>query len=53
MKKQSFKIVGCIKNRELRNLWIRFCSFNLKKKLLKFYIWSQLCMLLKLGHFGK
>ena len=30
-----------------------FHNFNLKKKLEKFHIWSQLCMLLKLGHFGQ
>ena len=36
MKKQSLKIVGCIKSTELRNLEICFCNFNLKKKLGKF-----------------
>ena len=53
MKKQSLKIVVCIKTKELRNLGIHFYSFNLKKKLEKFYILSQLCMLLKYGLFGK
>lgn len=30
-----------------------FYNFHFKKKLEKFYTWSQLRMLLKLGHFGK
>ena len=36
-----------------KTLFTSKLDLNLRKKLLKCYIWSIACMVLKLGHFGK
>ena len=36
-----------------KTLFTSKLDLNLRKKLVKYYIWSRLCMVLKLGHFGQ
>jgi hypothetical protein len=36
-----------------KNLFTSTLDLNLRKKLAKCYIWSVVCMVLKLGQFGK
>jgi hypothetical protein len=36
-----------------KTLFTSKLDLNLRKKLAKCYIWSVVCMVLKLGHFGK
>ena len=36
-----------------KTLFTSKLDLNLRKKLIKCYIWSMACMVLKLGHFGQ